>query len=87
MVLDVNVNQIAGMFTFITLSKRIWIKVSKPTQAQSLKLYGHSGEGRREKPGDVTQVEKLMATFNCALQKLRIEYQSLTEANITSVSK
>ena len=59
--LTIDVNQIAGPLPFVALNRRLWIQVSQPAQAQAVQRSGHGGEGSREQPGDVTQVEPLMA--------------------------
>ncbi len=85
--LDVDVNQIAGPLPFVALNRRLWIKVSQPAQPQAVQRSGHGGEGSRQQPGDVSQVEPLMAQLNGALQMLRIEPPPLVAANTASIGQ
>ena len=62
--LEIDVNQIAGPLPFLALNRRLWIQVSQPAQPQAVQRSGHGGEGSCEQPGDVSQVEPLMAHFN-----------------------
>ncbi len=59
--LDVDVNQVAGPFPFVALNRRLWLQVSQPAQPQAVQRSGHGGERSREQPGNVTQVQPLMA--------------------------
>ena len=65
--LDVVVNQIAGPLPFVALNRMLWIKVSQPAQPQAVQCSVHGGEGSRVQPGDVTQVEPLMAANTASI--------------------
>ena len=62
--IDVDVNQVTGLFTFIALNRRRWILVSQPIQPQAFHRYGHGQDRSREQPGDVAQVEPLSSDIN-----------------------
>ena len=80
-----SVDQVAGPFSFVSLNKRLWIKVSQSPQPQAVQRAGQGGERIREQPGDVTQIESLMPQLHDALEALRIERQPLVAANTASI--
>ncbi len=47
--------------------------------------FGHGGEGSAQQPGDVTQVQPLMAQLHIALEAARIERPPLVAANTASI--
>ena len=79
--IDVDVNQVTGLFTFIALNRRRWILVSQPIQPQAFHRYGHGQDRSREQPGDVTQVSTLITQPQGMQQGLKIERQRLGAAS------
>lgn len=61
------------------------LQISQPAQAQAVQGPGHGGEGSGQQPGDVTQVQPLMAQLNSALEAVRIERPPLGGANTVPV--
>lgn len=83
--LDVDVNQAARRLALITLHHRFGLQVPQPPQAQAVQAPGHGGEGCNQQPGDMTQVQPLMAQLHGALEAVRIERPPLGAANTASI--
>jgi len=58
---DVDVNQVARYLAFITLHHRLGLRGAKPPQAKVAQGPGHGGKGGGQHPGDMTQVQPLVA--------------------------
>jgi len=58
---DVDVNQVARCLALVALHRCLGVQVSQPPQAQVVQGPGHGGEGSGKQPGDVAQVQPLMA--------------------------
>ncbi len=79
--LDVDVDQVKGALPFVALdrrpilcrSARVGLQVSQPTQTQMIQGSGHGGEGCCQQPGDVAQVQPVMAQLHGLLEARRWE--------------
>jgi len=58
---DVGVNQVAWYLAFITLHYRLALQVSQPPHATPAQGPGHGGDADTHQPGDMTQVQALVA--------------------------
>ena len=83
--LDVDVDQIARFLPLVTMHRWLVFKVSQAAQTKTAEGPGDGGEGRLQQPGDVPQMQALMAEFHGVLQLLRIEGPPLDAANTPSI--
>jgi len=82
---DVDVDQVSWRRALVALHWSFGLQIPQPPQAQAVQGPGHGGEGCREQPGDVTQVQPLMTQLHGTLQVLRIKRPPLGAANTASI--
>jgi len=83
--LDVDVDQLAWCLALVALDRRLGLQISQPAQAQAVRGPGQGGKRSGQNPGDVTQLQPLMAQLHSALEAVRIEHPPLGAANTASI--
>ena len=83
--LDVDMDQVSGMLPLVALHWRFGVQIPQPPEPQAVQSSGHGGEGSRQQPGDVAQMQALMPELHGTLQVLRIERPPLGAANTASI--
>jgi hypothetical protein len=74
--LDVDVDQVIGLLQFVPLHQVFGLKVPQASETQVAESPGDGGERRLEQPGDVPELQALVAEIHRVLQLLRIERPS-----------
>ncbi len=82
---DVDVEQIARPLPLVALHWRFGLQVSQPTQSDSVESTGHGRKRSRQQPGDVPEMQALVAEIHGLLLLLRIERSPLGAARAASI--
>ncbi len=61
------------------------IEIAQAAESQTVEQPGNSGEGGLHKPGDVPQMQPLVAQFHSVLQLLRIQGPPLGAAHTPTI--
>ena len=85
--LDIDVDQVARSLPLVALHRRSGLQVAESPQAQPAEGSGNGGEGSRQQPGDVAQMQPLVTEIHGLLQLLRIECPALVVPNTPSIRK
>ena len=83
--LDVNVDQVSWPLPLVALHWNLGLQVPQTPQAQTAESSGDGGEGRLQQPGNVAEVEPLVAKIHGVLEKLWIERPPLAAANTPTI--
>jgi len=83
--LDVDMDHIPLVLPLVLLHRCSGFQVPHSPQLQMSESPGHAGEGRLEHPGDVAEVEPLVAEIHRLLEPLRIERSPLGAAHALSI--
>ncbi len=70
---DVDMDPVSGMLPLTALDWRFGLEITQPPETKAVEQLGHGGEGIGQQPGDVPQVEALVAEVLGLLQLLWIE--------------
>jgi hypothetical protein len=82
---DVDVEKIARPLPLVALHWRFGPQVSQPTRSEPVESTGHGRERNRLQPGDVPEMQALVAEIHGLLQLLRIERPPLGAACAASI--
>ena len=85
--LDIDVDQVARSLPLVALHRRSGLQVAESPQAQPAEGSGNGGEGSRQQPGDVAQMQPLVTEIHGLLQLLRIERPALVVPNTPPIRK
>ena len=85
--LDIDVDQVARSVPLVALHRRSGLQVAESPQAQPAEGTGNGGEGSRQQPGDVAQMQPLVTEIHGLLQLLRIERPALVAPNTPPIRK
>jgi hypothetical protein len=83
--LDVNVDQVSWPLPLVALHRWFGFQVPQSPQPQTAESPGNGGERCLQQPGDVPEVEPLVAEIHGVLQLLRIERPPLGAANTPTI--
>jgi hypothetical protein len=65
---DVDMDQVSRMFPLVALDWRFGLEIPQPPETKAVEHPGHGGEGSGQQPGDVPEVEVLVAEIHGLLQ-------------------
>ena len=81
----VDVDQVAWPVPLVPLHRDFGLQVPQTPEAQSAESPSDGGEGRPQEPGNVPEVEPLVAEIHGLLELLRVERPPLGAAHAPSI--
>ena len=81
----VDIDQVTWVLPLVPLHRWFGFQVPQSPQLQTAESPGNAGERCLEQPGDMAEVEPLVAEIHCLLELLRIERPPLGAANTPTI--